>query len=692
MTKLKNLLKSNNAPRVIAIIILLYSLAVTLIPNYKSEYDIKETNFKLNIIDYEIDGNKLSLTLKGKEKIKGTYYIKTIEEKEYLEKNLELDALLKLTGTLIIPNNNTVPNLFNYKEYLYHNKIYYILNIDSLEIISKTTNIFYKIKNYAYTRASNIKNNEYIYAYILGNTDNLDDKILNTYRTNGISHLFALSGLHVGIFSIILMKILNKFKIKDIFKYIIVFGVLLLFAFITGFSPSMLRAVLLFFLLGLNKSLKLEIKTINILYITFSIIVLINPFIIYQVGFILSFVTTFFLIYTTDLVQNKSYYQSLLIVSTISFFASMGVSIYYFGSINPVGILLNLIFVPLISFIIFPLTLIVYILPFMQGLLYFLTSIMETMSTFLIKIKLQIYFPKINIIGVLLYYIFLILLFKTKKRKTILLLIITIIIWKTYPYLRNETLIYFIDVGQGDSCLIVTPHNKKSILIDTGGKISFKEETWKKRSKEYKISTDTLIPFMRSIGVNKLNYVFLTHGDADHAGEFKDLSENFKIDKIYINKGEQNSIEKKAKNAKTIDFNNIEIDNIKIQSLNEQIYSNENDNSIVLFMKVENTKILLMGDASTKVESDILSNYNLETVDILKVGHHGSITSSKESFIKEINPKYSIISVGKNNRYGHPNKEVLTTLEKSKIYRTDVNGSILFKINKGSLEIQTFGS
>lgn len=684
MRKLKTILQYNNTYRVIALLVLLYSLAVTLIPNYKSKYEANETEFILNILEYKIDGNKLSLTLKGKEKIKGIYYIKTEEEKEWLEKNLELEGTLKIKGTLKVPNNNTVPNLFNYKKYLYFNKIYYLLEINELKIDKKTDNILYKIKNYAYLRASKIKYNKYIYAYILGTTDNLEENIIDSYRTNGISHLFALSGLHVGIFSLILMKILSKLKIKKVYNYLFIFIILLMFAFITGFSPSILRSILLFFLLGINKIYNLNIRTINILYLTFSIIVLVNPFIIFQIGFILSFITTFFLILTSYLIENKNYLQSLLIVSAISFISSLGVSIYFFGSINPMGIILNLIFVPLVSFIIFPLSLIVYIFPFLSNILNILTNIMENLSLFLTKVKLEIYFPATNISSIIIYYICLTILFKTRNKKIIFIIFFILMSWKVYPYFKNETSIYFIDVGQGDSCLLVTPHASKAILIDTGGKISYNKEKWMRHSKEYQISTDTLIPFMRSIGVYKLDYCFLTHGDTDHAGEIINLQKNFKIDKIYINKGEVNKLESNIQKAKIIDFEAIQIDNIKIQSLNDKIYMDENDDSLVFLLNIENVSIILTGDASTKTEKYILSNYNLSKVDILKVGHHGSKTSSSSDFLETINPNISIISSGLNNRFNHPHQEVLNKLENiGEVYNTAYDGTIEIKIKNG---------
>lgn len=123
--------------------------------------------------------------------------------------------------------------------------------------------------------------------------------------------------------------------------------------------------------------------------------------------------------------------------------------------------------------------------------------------------------------------------------------------------------------------------------------------------------------------------------------------------------------------------------------MNDKDYDNENDNSSVVYMKFNNHKFLFMGDAGVEVEEDLIEKYNLQDIDVLIVGHHGSKTSSSKEFIDTINPKYSIISVGKNNRYGHPNKEILNNLEGSKIYRTDEDGSIMFKIKNNELKIGT---
>ena len=131
------------------------------------------------------------------------------------------------------------------------------------------------------------------------------------------------------------------------------------------------------------------------------------------------------------------------------------------------------------------------------------------------------------------------------------------------------------------------------------------------------------------------------------------------------------------------------IDNNKLYFLKTKEYDNENDNSNVIYTEINGYKFMLMGDAGVEKEKDILEKYNISNIDVLKVGHHGSKTSSSESFINKMNPTYSIISVGKNNRYGHPNNEVLNNLNNSKIYRTDEDGSIMFKIKNNKMKIET---
>ena len=180
-------------------------------------------------------------------------------------------------------------------------------------------------------------------------------------------------------------------------------------------------------------------------------------------------------------------------------------------------------------------------------------------------------------------------------------------------------------------------------------------------------------------------------------GEAINLVNNFKVEKVIFNCGDYNNLEKElieVLNKKKIKYysciKELNIDDNKLYFLNTKEYNNENDNSNVIYTELNGYKFMFMGDASSTTEKEILNKYNLPDIDVLKVGHHGSKTSSGKEFINEISPEYSIISVGKNNRYGHPNKEVLNNLAKSKIFRTDENGSIMFKIKNNNIKIEIY--
>ena len=146
-------------------------------------------------------------------------------------------------------------------------------------------------------------------------------------------------------------------------------------------------------------------------------------------------------------------------------------------------------------------------------------------------------------------------------------------------------------------------------------------------------------------------------------------------------------------NQKNINYykcvDKISLDDNTLYFLNTREFNDENNNSNVIYLDIYNYNFLFMGDAGVDREYELLKNYNLSNIDFLEIGHHGSNTSSGKEFINEIKPKYSVISVGKNNRYGHPNKEILDNLKDTKIYRTDQDGSIIFKIKNNKLKIET---
>ena len=451
-----------------------------------------------------------------------------------------------------------------------------------------------------------------------------------------------------------------------------------------------------FILFKVNKLFDLKIKNVNIMLIIISAVLLYNPYYIYDISFLFSFSISFSLIlFRKNIDIDNNYFIKSFITSLTSFLVSLPILINNFYEINFLSIFYNIFYIPFVSFILFPINILTLIFSFLDPLNNYIINIFESITIILSKMKfLTFSAAKLPIFLIVIYYICLYFAVTKKRKKYILFLALLIVFFINNNRITMFPVITYLDVGQGDSCLIRVFN--KNVLIDTGGKTYNKKEKWRQRKKEYNIADNITIPYLKSVGVKKIDYLILTHGDFDHMGEASNLTKKFNVKKVIFNNDSYNELEtsfiKILKKKEIKYYHNVE--KIKLQKcilyfLNTKIYDNENDNSNVVYTEINNYKFLFMGDAGINKERDILKKYNISDIDFFKVGHHGSKTSSSKDFIDEINPRFSIISVGKNNRYGHPNKEVLNNLDNSKIYRTDQDGSIMFKIKNNKLKIET---
>ena len=673
MKKLKIVLQQNNIFYFIFIFSLIYMFIFINFINVKSKYNENDSTLQVKIIDYKKSDDKLVIYAKGKEKILINYYD---------DINISYGDYVYVKGKFIKPKDNTNFNLFNYKKYLLSNNIKYTVKASNIKILKRNKNIFYKLKNYIFFKIKSLdKSKKYILTFIFADKSYIDKEMYNNYQNLGISHLFAVSGMHVSLVTFILLKLLEG-KNKVI-KYLITSIFLIFYLFLTNYTISMVRACFQFILFFINKFFKLNIDNSNIIIFLFSVLIILNPYIIYNIGFLFSFSISFTLIKFKDLLTGSFIIKNIK-TSLLSFFVSMPILVNNFFKVNFLSIILNIIYIPFVSYILFPLCLITVLFPFFDSFTYFVINVFETITKFFSSINLLTFsISKMNIILVIIYYFIFIWIIKSNdklKKKIIISFILIVFIINNNVLVNNE--VHFIDVGQGDSTLIRIKN--KNILIDTGGNVNFN------------ISENVLIPYFRSLGVKKINYLILTHGDYDHMGEAINLVENFKVEKVIFNCGPYNDLENELievldkKKIKYYSYiKELNVDNNKLHFLQTKEYDNENENSNVIYTKLNGYKFMFMGDAGVEEEKDILEKYNVSKIDVLKIGHHGSKTSSDKNFIDEMNPKYSVISVGKNNRYGHPNKEVLENLNNSKIYRTDQDGSIMFKIKNNKLKIET---
>ena len=652
--------------KIILLLIILLTIFRASFLIINNDYKCDKKSIEGVITNIKKDENKTVLDVKENDLYRITVY-----------KNLSynLGDTIQVFGIFEVAPSNTVFNLFNYKNYLLSKNIKFISKNPKTKLIKKNKSIMYFMKNKMFNHINKLSTKSYLFSFVLGDNSYMDEGLKTNIRNLGISHLFSISGMHVALILFVINLLFKKNKYKELINIIFLF----LFLFLTNYTESLERCFLFILLSFFNRKLKLNLSSVYILIISACILIFINPFIIYSIGFIFSFTITYFMLISKNILTGN-YFIKLVKSSFICYLASIPVLATNFFKINLLTPFYNVIFIPIVSFIIFPL-----------GLLTFFISPLNIVYEKVVYLfeKLVLVFGNINVFNIILgkpsvllitlYYLFLYLSLK-KNNKYLLVFIIVFIININIKYFIKKPFITYLDVGQGDSSIIVFPRGK-AIIIDTGGLYN----------STYSIAENKIIPYLNSYGISKIDAVILTHGDFDHMGEAINLVNNFKVEKVIFNCGEFNNLESKL--IKVLDKKKIKyyccikkIDNLYFLQTKE--YNNENENSNVIYTELNGYKFMFMGDAGVEKEKDILDKYNISDIDVLKVGHHGSKTSSGKDFIGEINPKYSVISVGKNNRYGHPNKEVLNNLEDSKIYRTDKQGSIMFKIKNNKLNIE----
>lgn len=651
-----------------------------------SIYTKKEITFKGIIEEMKIEENILTITLKAEEKLLLKYKIKSEKEKNTFEK-YKLGNWIKGKGLLEKENTNRNFHIFSYQKYLQSKKIYRKCNVEKFILYKENPKIHYKIKNKIIKKVNRSKNKAYYYTFLLGNTSFIKKEVKESYLKNGMSHLFAISGMHISLFSFLILQLFKKIFSKETICYFICICFLFFYAFLANFTPSVLRSTIFFTLLFLKRLFSLKINPIFIYIFLTCFFLWYNPYFVYHTGFLYSFTISFFLLCYGKKFCKKKFLHDLFIVSFLSFIAALPIQINTNFEINIMSLFLNILFVPLVSQIIFPFTLFCFCIP-LDFILTPLLTLLENLSLFFSHFSLIIIFPKMSKIEIVFYYFLIFFLFTCHPKKLYLIFLFLLYLYiKPYFY---QSFMTMIDVGQGDSFLL--HHNHQNILIDTGGK-----STYLKRQINY-YKAKEIILYLKSKGIRKIDAIFLSHGDIDHMGDALYLVKHFPVKKVILNKGKDNYLEKnllKYLQKEKIPYKRAEKGKLKVGKntfyiLNKKNTENENEDSLILYTKIRKYNILFMGDASIKNEKEILNAYNLPKMDILKIGHHGSETSSSFSFIKKIKPTYSLISVGQNNKYNHPSKKVLQNLKKvnSKIYRTDIHGMVEIKL-KNKLVIRS---
>lgn len=591
---------------------------------------------------------------------------------DYNYVDINYGDIVKIKGELLFIEDKRVKNGFDYKLYLKRKNINGIIRIESIEKKGRKFNIGFINKYFNRYIDKNFKDDikVFINAFIIGNKDGMSDDLKDSILDNGILHLFSISGLHIGLFISFLNRILKLFTKNAKKIYFISTCFLGIYLVLTNFSPSIVRASMLYVLNIINKQIKLSLSTLDILSIIFIFLLTINPNLFYDLGFALSFLSATTIVLSSELVKRKNKYIQVFYLSLFTTIASFPIVVNINNKINILSPITNVIFIEIVSFLILPLSFIVLVIPIFSNVYNLIISFfIKTTFLFSDYFRILIFFPTLNTIAIIIYYLLIYSIIKNAKLKKIkysfiISLLLYLFILNNSVYIKQKTEIHFLDLYNGESTLILDPKNNCVALIDTGdGKNA------------------VVTNYLKKIGVFRINYLILTHDHLDHNGEARKIISELKVDNIVVNEFDTsmdyNNVIKVSKGDEILcGKNSFKILNPDINNLNE------NDNSIIIYSKINRFNFLFLGDATRIIEEKLI-NLNLN-VDIIKIAHHGSNTSTSPKLIDNIRPTYAIIMTGRIERFGFPHIETINTLNNYNVivHRTDLDYSIILHFEK----------
>lgn len=643
----------------------------------------------------------------------------------------EYGDVLKIKGKLEKPIRQKNFGEFDYELYLAREKIFTYINIwqekdiqkigedDSNFLVSFSLSARDKIKEITKQTLSP-PYNYLLIGMLLGEKSFIPPYLKEVFAEAGIMHILAVSGLHVGIIAMALLALLSMLKLPKKLKLFTLILILIMYASITGFRPSVLRATIMFILLIggklINRSRNLNIS----LFFAAFLILLLNPLILYDAGFLLSFIVTFFIINLSPILQGLFskivvWIKNPLAVSTAAWLGIFPLSAYFFSKVSIISIVSNIFIIPLTG-----IAVILGFVTFFIGLMsislagivantnYLVLNLISLIAKSFSSLPFAfIYVAQPSIIVIILYYLtvfFIIEIFckktlspKIKKKAILIVLSVTLLIIIVQVFYPADNLkVNFINVGEGD-CILIEAPNKINILIDGGGT----------PQSDFDVGSKIVIPYLRRKGINEIDLLILTHPHLDHLEGLLPVIKEFKVDMVLdsglicdlsVYKEFISIILKKeipyykAKAGDNFIFsNNLEI--FLLNPLYDSDFYNESDfnnASIVVKLFYKNADFLFTGDIEEAAEKKLLVWQNILKSDILKVGHHGSATSTNLEFLDKVNPSIAVITVGK-NLFGHPSQKIIERLEDKniQIYRTDEDGTIIIRTNGQEYWIRT---
>ncbi|HEM2621924.1 TPA: DNA internalization-related competence protein ComEC/Rec2 [Streptococcus suis] len=647
----------------------------------------------VQVIPDTIDINGDSLSFRGRadgQNYQVFYKLTSQEEQTYFQNLADL-VQLEVEAEISLPAGQRNFKGFDYQAYLKTQGIYRTVKLTAIKKIVpvQSWNVFDWLSTWRRQALVYVKTNfpapmsHYMTGLLFGELDSDFDQMSDLYSSLGIIHLFALSGMQVGFFIDKFRWILLRLGLtkETVDKLQIPFS--LVYAGLTGFSVSVVRSLVQKILgnLGLRK--------LDNFAVTVFICLLILPRFLLTAGGVLTFTYAFLLTVFDfeDLGQvKKAAVESLSISLGI-----LPVLMTYFYAFQPLSILLTFVFSFVFDVLLLPGLSVIFLLSpvvkmtWVNGFFVFMEKIIVWVADLGLRPWIL---GKPSELVLLLLLVSLFLLYDFHRRKKWLLglsLVLALLFFITKHPLENEVTV--LDIGQGDS-IFLRDMRGRTVLIDVGGRVDFAaKEAWQERSRQANAER-TLIPYLHSRGVDRIDSLVLTHTDTDHVGDVLEVAKQVQIGRIVVSPGSLTVPDFVA----TLKKINVPVHVVKVgdrlpifDSYLEVLYPDGtgdggNNDSIVLYGRLLETNFLFTGDLE-QGELDLIETYPNLPVDVLKAGHHGSKGSSYPEFLDHIGAKIALVSAGENNRYKHPHQETLERFDSRNIqvYRTDQQGAIRFR-------------
>ena len=544
-----------------------------------------------------------------------------------------------------------------------------------------------------------------IFAMLFGGYAGLNPELIEDFQTTGIVHILSVSGSHMSLLAMVTAWLCLILRLSKKLTFVIGFFVIITYAILSGLLPQVLRSATMGSLIFFAKTLDAEAEGARLLTLTALAMLINQPLLLFDISFQLSFSATAGLMYLSEDLETAmingfsiTHYAlriphcfsepaSMTIAAQI---ASLPILVWYFNQISLSSVLANVFVMPFLEVVIIGGLLggiIAFFVPIVgkiffagEALIFGAGAELNRIFTNLPFSSVQV--PTLGFLAGFFYYAALIF------RRPIILLPI-IFLFAINFFRTGDVEVSFVDVGQGDCAVVVTPH-RKCLIFDTGGV----------REKMFDIGGRVVVPYLKHENIREVDKIFLTHVHEDHSGGAGSVIKKFPVGEI-ITAGEPRS---EYAAVFGIAENNLpqmraghagekfSVDGVQVEILFAPQIGTGNEISNVYRIRYGEITFLITGDLVTEIESEILREGVDVQSTVLKVGHHGSATSSSEEFLRAVKPKCSVICVGYGNNFGHPRPEVLERLENlpSKIFRTDLDGLIKFKTDGKNLRVETF--